>query len=233
MFVRFRQTKRKLQVSLCENRWIEGRPRQEHIAQLGSIEMPPSVEGRIAFWSRLHERLARLGNRVDANAQGKILGDVHARIPMVTLDEQRQLKIEHAETNEHFWTGHRDYLQGNVAGHEELAAEAERVIVTGRAQATESAAKAASAKDAADRLRRGEDASVEKPLTREQVERVFLDAGMTKDDLRRCTEFNEICNVLDFDEVMKTLHAQRERDERRAIRALHRRVRRSLARSRE
>jgi hypothetical protein len=229
MFVRFRQTKRKLQVSLCENRWIEGRPRQEHMAQLGSIEVPQSIEGRIAFWKRLHERLAKLSNRIDANAQGKILGDIHARIPIVTHDEQRQLKIEHAESNERFWSGHRDYLQDNVAGHEELAAEAERVIVTGKAQAAESAAKAAKAKDAADRLRRGEDASVERPLTREQMDRIFLDAGMTKDDLRRCTEMHEICNVLDFDEVMKTLHAQRERDERRALRALHRRVRRSRA----
>jgi hypothetical protein len=29
---------------------------------------------RIAFWGRLHERLAKLSNRIDATMQGVILG---------------------------------------------------------------------------------------------------------------------------------------------------------------
>jgi hypothetical protein len=100
MFVRFRQTKRKLQVSLIQTRRADGRVRYEHIAQLGSIEMLQSVPGRIAFWKRLHERLARMADRVDPKARAKIFSDIHARIPMVTLDEQPQLKIETAEAQD-------------------------------------------------------------------------------------------------------------------------------------
>jgi hypothetical protein len=78
MFVRFRQTKYRLQVSLVETRRVEGRVRQEHVAQFGSVEMLPSVEARIAFWRRLHERLAQLGNRVAVETPAKVLGDIHA-----------------------------------------------------------------------------------------------------------------------------------------------------------
>jgi hypothetical protein len=79
--------------------------RHEHVAGLHSVEWPPSVEARIAFWQRLPERLAKLSNRVDAAMQGKVLGEVHARIPMVTLDAQQALKLENAEADERFWSG--------------------------------------------------------------------------------------------------------------------------------
>jgi hypothetical protein len=59
MFVRFRETRNRLQVSLVEARRIDGKARHEHVAGLGSIEMPPSIADRIAFWNRLHQRLAR------------------------------------------------------------------------------------------------------------------------------------------------------------------------------
>jgi hypothetical protein len=88
MFVRFRETPSRLQVSIVETRRLDGRVRHEHIASLGSIETPLSVSGRIVFWQQVNERLGRLSNRVVAAAQGKIRGDIHARIPMVTLDER-------------------------------------------------------------------------------------------------------------------------------------------------
>jgi hypothetical protein len=58
-------------VSLVETRRVDGKVRQEHIAGLGSIEVPPSVADRITFWQRLHERFAKLSNRVDAATQTK------------------------------------------------------------------------------------------------------------------------------------------------------------------
>jgi hypothetical protein len=72
MFVRFRQTKHRLQLSLVETRRIDGRVLHEHIASLGSIENPPTVRARTAFWQRLHERLAKLSNRIDPATQGRI-----------------------------------------------------------------------------------------------------------------------------------------------------------------
>ncbi len=78
-------------VSLIETRRVDGRVRHQHIASFGSVGAPPSVEDRLTFWQRLHERLAKLSNRLDATAQAKLLGEIHTRIPMVTLDEQRAL----------------------------------------------------------------------------------------------------------------------------------------------
>jgi len=58
--------------------------RHEHIASLGSIETPLSAANRVAFWQRVHERLAKLSNRIDPATQGKIRGDIDTQIPMVT-----------------------------------------------------------------------------------------------------------------------------------------------------
>jgi tripartite-type tricarboxylate transporter receptor subunit TctC len=53
------------------------------------FETPPSVAARIEFWRGLHERLAQLSNRLDAETRGKVMVAVHARVPMVTPEEQR------------------------------------------------------------------------------------------------------------------------------------------------
>jgi hypothetical protein len=90
MFVRFRQARR-LQVSLIETRRISGKVRHEHVASLGAVDVLPTVADRAAFWQGVYERLSKLSNRIDAAAEGKILGQVHARIPMVTIEELRAL----------------------------------------------------------------------------------------------------------------------------------------------
>jgi hypothetical protein len=100
MFARFRPSPYWLQVSIVETRRVGGRVRHEHIASLGSIETPLSVANRVAFRQRVHERLAKLSNRIDPATQGKIRGDIHSRIPMVTPDEQRGLQLENAEADE-------------------------------------------------------------------------------------------------------------------------------------
>jgi hypothetical protein len=89
MFVHFRETPYGLAMSLVENRRENGRICHEHVASLGSIETPPSVAARIEFWRELHERLAQVSNRVDAETRGKVMVVVHARVPMVTPEEQR------------------------------------------------------------------------------------------------------------------------------------------------
>jgi hypothetical protein len=87
MFVRFRRSAKHLALSLVETRRVDGKVVHEHIASLGSVETPPAIHQRIAFWRRLHERLAKLDNRIDPATQGKLLGDIHSRVPMVTPDE--------------------------------------------------------------------------------------------------------------------------------------------------
>jgi hypothetical protein len=124
MFVRFRQARR-LQVSLIETRRVDGKVRHEHVAGLGAIDMPPSVADRVEFW-RLHERIGPLSNRLDAAAQAKVLGEVHAKIPMVMIEELRALQLENAEADERFWRGFAETEAEQAEGNKQLAASAER-----------------------------------------------------------------------------------------------------------
>ena len=88
MLVRFRQKDDWLQVRLVVTRRAAGRARQERVTNLGAITLPPSVADRLAFWRGLHERLAKLSNRIDTGTQAKILTSIHARVPIVTAAEQ-------------------------------------------------------------------------------------------------------------------------------------------------
>jgi hypothetical protein len=87
MFVRFRKTPRRLQVSILETSRKAGKVASEHVASLGSVTLPMTVRGRQAFWAYLWDRLATLSNRVGAEDQARIRNAVHARIPMVLPDE--------------------------------------------------------------------------------------------------------------------------------------------------
>jgi hypothetical protein len=100
MFVRFRQSSRRLQLSLVETCREGGKIRHEHVASLGAIVASPAVADRVEFWTRLHQRLERLSNRLDAEMQTKILGAVHARVSMPTQDELAALKLERAKQHE-------------------------------------------------------------------------------------------------------------------------------------
>jgi hypothetical protein len=97
MFVRFRQTGRRLQASIVATWRADGRVVHEHIAGLGSVPRTPSPADRIAFWTKLHLRLDGLSDRIDAIQRGAIITAVDARIPMPTLDEHRALRLDMAK----------------------------------------------------------------------------------------------------------------------------------------
>jgi hypothetical protein len=97
MFVRCRENSHRLHLSLLETRRISGKVRRKHFASLGFIEIPQTIPGRLTFWQGLHEQLARLENRLTSEAQGKVRAAVHARVPMVTPEEQRALQLENAK----------------------------------------------------------------------------------------------------------------------------------------
>jgi hypothetical protein len=175
MFVRFRQSGHRLQVSLAESRRVDGQVRQEHIAALGSIDELPSVNERIDFWQRLIERFAKLSNRIDAAMQVKILGEVHARIPMVTVEEQRALQLENAKADEKLWVGLHDISQGLVDGHKALKVKVDQTIATNEAAAADAAVNVAAAKDRIERIKRGENVQggLGKQVEIEQILRLF------------------------------------------------------------
>jgi hypothetical protein len=229
MFVRFRQTRSRLQCSLIETRRVDGKVRHEHIASLGAVPAAPSVADRIAFWAQLHQRLGRLSNRVDAETQGKVIGQIHARIPMVTPDEQRQLQKENAEADERFWSGLHDMHASTVKERKELIAAAQRAVADGEAAATNAAAKAGHARERLAKIERGEDVAggLGKPV---DVEALMLANGFTKRDLRDMERLHELLTELEnrgIDrEYWDALHRNHKAAGRCADRQTEREVRR-------
>jgi hypothetical protein len=119
--------------------------------------MPATVAGRIAFWKGLHERFARLGDRIDGETRGRLLGAVRERIPMVTPQEQRALQRENLEADEKFWGDLHDMHAGAVEETRALAAKAESDIAERRAELAKAADRRDAAKAARERLDRGEE----------------------------------------------------------------------------
>jgi len=219
MFIRFRKTSRSLQCTLIETRRVDGKVRHEHIANLGSTETPLTVSGRIAFWQRVNERLGRLSNRVVAAAQGKIRGDIHARIPMVTLHEQRALQLENAEADERFWSSLQHMNASTAEGHKGLLAKTQRTISDSEASAKDAAANAERAKERIAKIERGEDVAggLGNPV---DFETMLRKAGMSDEDIQHCKDMAEL--RLSHEELEKLVDEQLEAGDR-AGRAIVRR----------
>jgi hypothetical protein len=224
MFVRFRETAYRLQLSLIETRRIGGRVRHEHIASLGSIEIPPSVAARIEFWRRLHDRLAKLSNRVDAETHAKVLGAVHARVPMPSSDEQRQLQLDNAKEDARIWSSLQDLHQSRAGGHKGLISRAQDAVTSDEAAAAQAAAKAKVAQDRIERIERGEnvEGGLGKPI---DVEAIMTAAGWTKADFRNVKVTAAIGALGEdvFKQFLAEAHKNRERTERAFGRAFARR----------
>ena len=184
MFVRFRQTAARLQVSLAETRRDGTRVRQDHVATLGSIVTPPSPTDRIAFWTKLHQRLAGLSNRIDGKAHGEILAAVHARIPMPVQDEHSAQQVEHARHDARQWHMLADFQASTAAEKRQFAA-----LLTRDAEELEAGAATATehAKAADDRLARAERgeavAGIPKPMTHAEFMRMVSPMGITERDM--------------------------------------------------
>lgn len=225
MFVRFRAARRRLQASLTETRRVAGAVRHEHIASLGSISTAQSVADRIAFWQELHQRLARLANRLDAAAQAKVLGEVHARIPMATMDEIRALQLENAEADERVWQGLAEMQTEQAEGNRRLGAEAERKAAEAKAQAENASVAAEAARGRIERLKRGEAVAggLGKPV---DIERIFRNAGWTAADFKKARQthmISELGGEAEFNELLDEIHKRQRGAEKAATRTVLRR----------
>jgi hypothetical protein len=230
MFVRFRETGRRLQCSLIETRRVEGRVRHEHVASLRAVPLLPSVADRVAFWSALHQRLGKVSNRFGHETQGKILGAIAARIPMPSVEEQRQLQQENAEADERFWSSLQGMNASTAEDHRELLATTQRAIANSEAAAKSAASNAERAKERLAKIERGEDVvgGLGKPMTREDVERIMLANGWTKGDLRGAERLSTLLAELErrgiAGDYWEAWRKHREAGERRVRRAVEREV---------
>lgn len=55
------------------------------------------------------------------------MGSIHARVPMVTLDEQREVQLRNAESEARFWSGIKDMHAGPIDGYQKIAASYDRI----------------------------------------------------------------------------------------------------------
>jgi hypothetical protein len=159
MFVRFRRQANRLQVSLIETRRASGKVVAEHIGTLGSVDVAMSVRERIAFWAKLPGRLAALDNRVGPGEHAKLYTAIHARIPMVTSDEQRDVQEENAKDEESFWGAMRDINAATAEDHKRLVASAEAKLKEHELAAADAADRHETAKERLARLKEGESVS--------------------------------------------------------------------------
>jgi hypothetical protein len=132
----------RLKVSIIENRRVDGKVRQEHVADLGTIDghMLPefwagldsskiveiqwenwsdhSVYARIAFWETAKPRLDHLANRLDPRAMRL---SIDRRIPW-----PRQAERDLAEAREEFrlWNGLNRMANIAIEGNEKTIARA-------------------------------------------------------------------------------------------------------------
>ena len=182
MFVRFHSATGRLQCALVETRRVNGKVRQEHIAALGSVPVPPAVADRVTFWKKLHERLAKLANRVGAEDQAKIMGAIHARIPMVMVPEQQGLQLENIEADQRFWNSMRENWEEQVAGKKAIVAKLERDIAEAQTEAARASEHVANAQARIERLQKGE--PVEGGLSRIDAVALLRAQGWTASDFR-------------------------------------------------
>jgi hypothetical protein len=222
MFARFRETKSTLQVTVLEGRRVDGRVRHEQVATLGSVKLPLTVEGREKFWQALHQRLAKLGNRLDAAEQAKILAAVHQRVPMVTADERRERELALAEREQVIWDSMRDILAERAEGLAGMASKAAAAAAADRRAASDASAWAADAADRRERLRRGEDAPPGQEIDPEQILR---DAGVSPANIRHMKVMAAL-----GEEAHEALFAAHHAAGQRAERAAARRMLRAKAR---
>jgi hypothetical protein len=220
MFARFRHTQSGLQVSLVETRRVAGKVNHEHVASLGSVAMPATVADRLQFWSRLHERLGKLANRVSPDAQGKVLGEIHLRIPMVTPDEQARLQLENAAADAQFWATLRAMHEEIAEGQKGLVATTERAIASGQASAATAAAKADEARGRIARIEKGE--SVPGGLGRAQTYEDF-ERVLGKRVMHRARATNTLHKLGAWKELLAEVMRRHELAEDAAIRTLMRR----------
>jgi hypothetical protein len=215
MHVRFRLQHNRLQISLVTASRINGRVRQEHVAALGSVPPDMTVQDRVAFWTQVHPRLARLGNRLGPAGHAKVLGELHARVPMATAAEQDAAaidgkaarKIGIARHNVEVWAKVRDDSRWMIEQKKALIATLEKQIAEDTALAMEAHRFAKAEQDKVNRLKGGEDVDVGEAI---DMRAILKQAGWTAADFRRA---DRLCQIGEEgrQELKAVMHEARDR----------------------
>jgi hypothetical protein len=156
----------------------------EHVGALGSVDADISTRERLAFWARLPQRLASLGNRVGEDQHRKVYDALHAHVPMVTPDEQWAIQTENVKDDEQFWDAMQEMNASSAEGHKLIAAAAEAKRQEHERQAADAVEKRDVARGRLAKLARGE--SVAGGLGKKvDMGALAKAAGLTAKDIRR------------------------------------------------
>ena len=222
MFARFRDTGRRLQVSLVETVRDGGRVRHVHIAGFGSVGIPQTAADRIEFWTKLGARLLGLSNRIDGKARDAIIAAIAARIPLPERDDRQAVNLERAEANARFWetiSADRDAdVETDKARMEALA----QSVARREADAAHAAEIARRAKERLAEVERGEMVTgvLPKPPTRKEL--IALVGGPAR--VRECQRVAEIHDLGGWDEMMSEIMKRHRQADAAAVRAVLRRL---------
>jgi hypothetical protein len=203
-------------VSLLVGHRVDGRVRHEQMASLGSIKLPLTIDGREAFWVNLHQVITRLGNRIGGDAQAKVFGEVHARIPMVTPQERNEYEIELATQEQRVFDTFREMLTPKADGNESLASKAMAESATDKRMAEDAAKRSAQVADRIARLKRGEQVANGKAL---DFDAILREAGWTPADMRHAAVLASLPET-----AISTLVQEAMKASERAERAIARRM---------
>ena len=224
MFVRFRQSPRRLQLSLVETRRQGGKVRHEHVASLGAIPSLLTVAGRVEYWQDLHQRLGRLSNRLDSETQAKILGAVHARVPMPTVEEIHALNLEEAKQHEAAWRMRHVSTEAIVDENKLRLKAAERLVADGEPLVAVAAEEVKAAEERRERIERGENVPFpgkpptlkELGITPAHARYAMTMASLTEEQFERFLKFAHPTKRADYGRMRRFLRAEAKRRPRGA-----------------
>ena len=123
---------------------------------------PTTVGDRVDFWVSLHQRLGRLANRLDAAVQAKILGAVHARVPMPPQDEIQAPRLERAEQHETTWRLIHTRVEASVEANKALRDGASKMVAEGEPLLATASAELTAAITLRERIEQGKESGLPK-----------------------------------------------------------------------
>jgi hypothetical protein len=219
MFVRFRSSPRRLQLSLVETRREGGKVRHEHVASLGAITTPLTVADRVEYWQNLHQRLGRLANRLDGETQAKILGAVHARVPMPTVDEIHALNLEEAKQHEAAWRMRHISTEAIVDENKMRLKAAQKLVTAGEPLVVSAAEEVQAAEQRRERIERGENVPLpgkpptlkEMGITPAHARHAMTMASLTPEQFKRFLKFAHPTKRADYGRLRRFLRAEAKR----------------------
>jgi hypothetical protein len=214
MFVRFRQTPRKLQVSLIETKRVNGKVQHEHIASLGSIAANPTTTDRIEFFRKFEQRMTTLTNRVDEAQKNAITLAIGERIPLITPDDLKAVQVENAKAEANFW----DVLKADQdARHTQQKAQIAKLKRTLPESRQVKALMDGQAKAAKTRLSKAKKGTLVGGLMKPDIIKML---GWKPSEIRHCVRVYEIHKMGADKELLDEIMKRHQSSERAAARAI-------------